>query len=276
MFLSILIALAAMNTGANLLFLVLGLILSSGFVSWWVGRGQLDSLTVALELPSLVEARGGCRLGLSVAGRRGGSLRIEGAPFFPLGGIFLEEGRGRTDAVVPSIAPDRGVVLRIDVLVTSAWPLGLWERRRWLHAPVRVHVYPAIPPARPVLPPRAAGGAQDAGGPGEGGSLRQLRLYLPGDSIGAVHWRTSARMGELVVRQDHELSRPSVRIVVDCGQRDGARLEERLSRAAGDARDALMAGARVTLRVAAGEVRAETPTELGRLLRCLAEVPGGR
>jgi hypothetical protein len=44
------------------------------------------------------------------------------------------------------------------------------------------------------------------------------REYRPGDALRRVHWRASARHGELMVRQEEHRSHPDARIVVDTRQ----------------------------------------------------------
>ncbi len=44
------------------------------------------------------------------------------------------------------------------------------------------------------------------------------REYRPGDALRRVHWRASARHGELMVRQEEHRSHPDARIVIDTRQ----------------------------------------------------------
>jgi hypothetical protein len=44
------------------------------------------------------------------------------------------------------------------------------------------------------------------------------REYRPGDALRRVHWRASARHGELMVRQEEHRSHPDARIIVDTRQ----------------------------------------------------------
>src|SRR5690606_27216812 len=41
------------------------------------------------------------------------------------------------------------------------------------------------------------------------------REYRPGDAMRRVHWRASARHGELMVRQEEQRSHPDVRLALD-------------------------------------------------------------
>ncbi|MDM4762942.1 DUF58 domain-containing protein [Galbitalea sp. SE-J8] len=53
-----------------------------------------------------------------------------------------------------------------------------------------------------------------------GGDDLMTREYRRGDAMRRVHWRVSARQGELMVRQEEQRSKPEVRLAVDT-RRDG-------------------------------------------------------
>ncbi|MGC0273502.1 DUF58 domain-containing protein [Pseudactinotalea sp. Z1739] len=49
-----------------------------------------------------------------------------------------------------------------------------------------------------------------------------LREYVRGDDVHRVHWRTSARRGELMVRADEPSHPPAVDLLLDLGRKSGA------------------------------------------------------
>jgi len=99
--------------------------------------------------------------------------------------------------------------------------LGLLRRTvRWTD-PVELFVHPTT--AR--LRPSAAGLVRDLEGEitktitNNDISFHALRAYEPGDALRNVHWRTSARTGQLMVRQ-YEESRRSQLILVQSTERE--------------------------------------------------------
>ena len=71
------------------------------------------------------------------------------------------------------------------------------------------------------LPPRLRGltGAHESRRPGEGGGLRDVHPYAPGDRLRRIDWRVTARrapdLHELYVRREHALAEAVVMLVVD-------------------------------------------------------------
>ncbi len=121
----------------------------------------------------------------------------------------------------------RGMYTWQHLTLRTAAPLGLFWSQRPLSAPAHVVIYPEILPlARCPLIDRlgtssglrwqAAHQSQMA----NEGITRAVRPYRWGDATRLIHWRTSARYGELRVRELEELTAdPSVVIGLDTGDR---------------------------------------------------------
>jgi uncharacterized protein (DUF58 family) len=170
--------------------------------------------------------------------------------------------------VVPAA---RGVITHVRVECEAGAPLALiWWRRRWTVALDRpIDVAPL-----PIEEPLAASAL--AARPG-GEAVRTLREYVPGDAAKLIHWPSTARRGELVVKELEEPDRPGLVLRVELGG-EPAGAELVASKAMGAALGALRAGLEVTLLTAelagprAGRVR--SPIEAGRrLARAVAGRP---
>ena len=178
------------------------------------------------------------------------------------------------------IAARRGVFRVVRVEIRGGGPLGVFLRRRtlWARLPVPVTVGPRPLPMRyePQALPLGNSVSVSAAPVAPGGdAVRSVRPYVPGDAGRLVHWPTSARLGELAVR---ELEPPAIIGVAIAVDGRGTELEPEMaaSRAAGLGRAALRRGASVLLLTCeqTGPVVATvtSPLELGRRLARM--VPG--
>lgn len=166
-----------------------------------------------------------------VAGERAlGRLVVQNtgeAPSVP-SQLELPVGSGLAEFVIPAIAPGgeheelfavptqrRAVIVAGPAASVRGDQLGLLRREvRWTD-PVELFVHPVT--AR--LKPSAAGLVRDLEGEvtktitNNDISFHALRAYEPGDALRNVHWRTSARTGQLMVRQYEETRRSQLLLV---------------------------------------------------------------
>lgn len=110
----------------------------------------------------------------------------------------------------------RGVTTVGPLRIVRDDPLGLVRRARQMGGTETLWVYPRIHP----LSPLPAGRQRDLEGPthdGASGSItfHTLREYVVGDDLRLVHWRSTARTGTLMVRQQADPSRPQADLVLD-------------------------------------------------------------
>lgn len=102
--------------------------------------------------------------------------------------------------------------------IVSSDPLGLFQKTRWFGEAQPFTVYPSI-----VELPNFAVPSSDL--PGDATSRQHtqvvtpaaagIRDYMPGDSYSRVHWRTTARMGKLMVKEFEQEESAKVWIVLD-------------------------------------------------------------
>jgi uncharacterized protein (DUF58 family) len=148
--------------------------------------------------------------------------------------LELPVGAGLAEFMIPSLPPAgeheelfavptnrRAVIIAGPAISVRGDQLGLLRRTvRWTD-PVELFVHPVT--AR--LRPSAAGLVRDLEGEitktitNNDISFHALRAYEPGDALRNVHWRTSARTGQLMVRQ-YEETRRSQLILVQPTERD--------------------------------------------------------
>lgn len=88
--------------------------------------------------------------------------------------------------------------------LSSGDPFGLFNSPRWLAATSRVIVYPATIHLNKFELPLgtiSGGEAQRQRSHYITTNAAGVRNYVPGDSFNRIHWRTSARKGELIVKE---------------------------------------------------------------------------
>ncbi|WP_262391495.1 DUF58 domain-containing protein [Nocardiopsis sp. CNR-923] len=187
--------------------------------------------------------------------------------------LRLLAGRASAEAEYRIAASRRGVVELGPLRSGRSDPLGLAAARRDHGEADRLWVHPrweylrTIPIGRVADPDGAADGS-----PAGTLTFHTLRDYVRGDDLRHVHWRSSARLDKLVVREYIDTSRTRVCVIVDDRPTPGG--EERLDEVAGAAASILATGVRSSLhcelRLAGGGAR-ESTGGLPPLLDLLAE-----
>ncbi len=191
-------------------------------------------------------------------------------------GLLAAEPPGSGD--VSGTASVRSVVCRLPMEVTSHGLSGLVGCVR-LHTvelarPLEIGPRP-VPPAHP-LPELGGGWGEGVTVPSAAGDLvRGVREYLPGDRLRQVHWRSTARHGQLVVKESEETQAPLLHVVLDLGV-GGPSGEEAAGRAAWYGGEALRRGYQLVLTTSESgrTVTAPTPSPV-TLNRRLARAERG-
>jgi uncharacterized protein (DUF58 family) len=211
----ILVALAAMNTGNNLLFLILACLVATILMSGFLSAITLAGLEVRLDLPEHIFAgqpvRGVVVLKNEKLTLPSFSLRVEAvkqkdAPaaaildtpvYFP----YLPKHDSQRQNV-PMTFPRRGVYRQETFRIVTRFPFGFLQKARTLDMRTEAIVYPAVDPSHEyleILP--GLQGTLESVTKGRGQDLYALRDYVPMDNVRHVHWKASARLGSLMVRE---------------------------------------------------------------------------
>jgi len=182
------------------------------------------------------------------------------------------------DGTIPHVANRRGVFNFVRVQVRTSAPLGVFVRTRTIRVPLAasITVAPRPLPASPILrglPEEELANASAPFARSGGESVRSVRPYVAGDPARMVHWPTSARRGELVVKEQEPPPAQGIALIVDLRGFDP---EGAAAEAAGIGQATLAAGGVVWLGTCeaegpVGEVVSDKRT-LGR--RLARAVPG--
>ena len=97
-------------------------------------------------------------------------------------------------------ALNRGIYKPGRLTLQSDWPLGLWTCWTYLHVDHKAFVYPTAESDPPPLPTLGGPEAKDRLKPATTGDVNGLREYQPGDSMGSIAWKSSARTNGLLSR----------------------------------------------------------------------------
>jgi len=100
--------------------------------------------------------------------------------------------------------------------LSTRFPFGLFAKisRPILADPVLV--YPAVRPlATKEIPAALDAGWRERHRRGGGTGLYNLRPYRPGDDTRLVHWKTSARLGDLILKELEEEDRLRIRLTIE-------------------------------------------------------------
>lgn len=210
-----LVALAAINTGNNLLFLILACLIASILMSGILSSITLAGVDIRLDLPEHIFAgqsvRGSVELKNEKLTLPSFSLRVEaaskkgslGAPVLETPVYFPYIPRKETvKQSVPLFFPKRGVYRQEAFRIVTRFPFGFLQKARRLDLVAEALVYPSVEPTAEFLEVfPGIQGAVESLSKGRGQDLYALRDYLPNDSARHVHWKASARLGSLMVRE---------------------------------------------------------------------------
>ena len=185
-----------------------------------------------------------------------------------------------TNGVIPHLATRRGVFDHVRVQIRTSAPLGVFLRTRQarIALPTAITVAPrplAVGVTIHPVPPRFEVPSEHSVRGAGSDAVRAVRPYVSGDAARLVHWPTSARRGDLAVREHDPPANEGLALVVDLTGSD-ARVEDAASRAAGIGGAVLARGGRlvVSTRERAGEICAEV-ADRRALGRRLARAVGG-
>ncbi len=244
---------AALNTGNNLLYLVLGTLLALLLVSNALAEWNLRGIRVARRLPLDLYAREPAPGAFVVHNeRRWGACWALHVEEMDAGGASAQIPRvppgGREEGAARWTFEARGRAQLGRVRVWSLWPFGLVRRWRVFELPAEILVFPAPGPSVPADPAGSLGGARERPElAGRTGEFRGLRPYVPGDPIKDLHWPTSARAGQpMIIERGAE---GADEVTVHVPERRGAAWESAISAATGQILWHLRAGHAVGLRL---------------------------
>jgi uncharacterized protein (DUF58 family) len=216
------VALAALNTGNNLLFMILACLLAGVLISGLLSRLVLSGVDVRLELPEHVFAG---RPIMAIAELRNTKQTM---PSFSVLLVSEEKQKAKKQiaaTAAPTILgrpvyfphvprqqtvgqnveltfPRRGIYRQEALGLRTKFPFGFLQKTRRINLEVEALVYPPVEPSAEfceILP--LVSGELESYQRGRGNDLYSIRDYQFNDSARHVDWKATARTGALQVRE---------------------------------------------------------------------------
>jgi uncharacterized protein (DUF58 family) len=200
---TVLVAIAATNTGNNALYMVLALMFSLLIVSGVASRENVRGLEAEVDPPGEVFANRPFAVGFRLKSRafvfprwfllftlsRSGSPLL--IPYLPR--------RGKSAGQLELMVGSRGFHRFPYVHVSSLFPFGFFRKGVRYRVDLEVLVFPELFPAGGSHPQESDQAGDDASRrSGWGHDLYALRAFRRGDDPRAIHWKQTARTGELI------------------------------------------------------------------------------
>jgi uncharacterized protein (DUF58 family) len=279
---------AAINTGNNLLYLLLGMLLALIIVSGLMSELSLRDLTVVRRLPLRAQVGRPHLVEIEVFNHKNRvpsyAIEVEdlraGQPADKRCFFLKISPKSAQVAAYRRTPAKRGRDRHVGFRIATRFPFGLFEKSREVPAEGELIIYPAVDPLQ--LPALSAGrhiGGEASFGRGHGDDYLGLKLLRDGEDPRDVHWRKSAAVGQLVMRERAREARPDVILPLEVIRPDDAKddwflvFERRIRDVASRAVAHIKRGDAVTIKTTAHEhVRGDRSTGADRVLRFLALV----
>jgi uncharacterized protein (DUF58 family) len=221
------LVLAAVNTGNNLLFMILACTLAGILISGILSRVVLTGVDLKFDMPEHIFAEQPVLAELELRNEKqtwpSFSLLVVGETkksaaqvltrpvYFP----YIPRQSAARQKVELTFAK-RGVYRQDAFGIRTRFPFGFFEKTRTVDSNIAITIYPRVQPADQfyeVLP--LLSGEMASYFRGRGHELHSLRNYQPNDSARFVDWKVTAKTGRVMVREFAREDERRVMLVLD-------------------------------------------------------------
>jgi len=202
---------SAINTGNNLLYLILGIMISLLLASFWLSEMAITDLYISRQLPKEIFAEQEFRFPYSLACQR---------KFFPTPAIEVkEEINGEKASVYFPLVPARSsqtAFARLKIksrgrhklktfYIETVFPFGLFRKIKAVNLPDEIVVLPKPAPEKELINAGEGEKGLISGiRKGKGEELFGWREYFPGDNPHWIDWKASARQIKILIKETIE------------------------------------------------------------------------
>ncbi|MBM4373358.1 MAG: DUF58 domain-containing protein, partial [Deltaproteobacteria bacterium] len=208
---------AAVNTGSNMLYLLLGMLLSIVTASGILSELSVRNVSWEAELPGIAVAGTEALFPVKVRNdkRRFGSYSLDGEVLFESEpnvrqsrGAVLKLPPGRVERMFQRVTfPLRGVRRVRAFSLGTSYPFSFFRKSRRFRLDGEVVVVPrGDRDVSHIVFAVAAGFEDNARRPGRGSEFFSVRPMQPGDEWRDLHWKQMARHNRLVVKEYEALT----------------------------------------------------------------------
>lgn len=209
-FFYIIVLFAAINTGNNLIYLVLAALSSALIISWILAWLSMRKVEAGMRLPEEIFAGEDTAVDFNVS---------KGTSLLPAHFLTLSlKGGGKHESHKPFIHlleneshrrvqgfyrfSQRGSYSLYGIQVSCDYPLGLIKHRRLFPKELDLIVYPRLLDVE-MLVQRGWEGTHslDSLLRGRDGGLRNIRPFVPGDDQRYLHWKATAKIGSMMIKE---------------------------------------------------------------------------
>jgi uncharacterized protein (DUF58 family) len=222
---------AAINTANNLLYLLLGMLLALIVVSGIMSELSLRDLTVLRRLPLRAQVGRAHLVEIEVYNhkRRVPSYAIEvedlraGQPADKRCFFLKISPKSAQVAAYRRTPTRRGRDVHVGFRIATRFPFGLFEKSREVPADGELIIYPAVDPVHLAATGQGRSPGNDSMvGRGRGEEFVGVKLMRAGEDPRDVHWRKTAAVGQMVMRERAREMRPDVTLTLDAVRPAGA------------------------------------------------------
>lgn len=209
--LTLAVGVAAVNTGNNLFYLLLAMMLSLIVLSGLLSEQCVRRLEFHRHIPDYLVANEPATVALWIANRKSRLPSLSLRLFDVMAGQDLDRGMHLAHLApessmlrsYPLLVRRRGRYRFDGVRVVTQFPFGLFHKKAFYSCEAGIIVCPnriPLPPMR-LHELSALGHNQELARRGQGNSLYNLREFRPGDDSRAIHWMTTARTSKLMLKE---------------------------------------------------------------------------
>ncbi|NET69927.1 MAG: DUF58 domain-containing protein [Sphaerospermopsis sp. SIO1G2] len=114
----------------------------------------------------------------------------------------------KTEVIGEIIPTHRGVMRLVSLTIARPDPLGIFHACQTIYLPQSLLILPQLYQLPPIQLPGfrkyQSGGVSLASSVGDAEEFRSLREYRPGDSIRKIHWKSWAKIGKPIVKEEQD------------------------------------------------------------------------